>query len=327
MKDLDQIIIDSLNGVASKEALAELEAWMNASSENEHIYLELVRFYNQENRIPEKSERIWNSFLSKMQEAEITSTSTESIEAKKISLFSRYRIQWAAAVILLISSVSIWSFSQFYPSKITIQTAFGEKKEVSLPDNTIVTLNANSKLTYHKRFEREIWLEGEAFFDVSPRYQSKESFQVHTSDLTIEVLGTSFNVNSHQEETKVFLEEGKIKLDLEDESEEEILMEPGELLVYSAKKGGNFEKTSANALNHTSWTEGAAIMNMIPLKDVLKRMEDIYGVMFKIEDEELLSKEVRVAVPVENLSIAIDALETVLGKKLKTKKENEYFIE
>ena len=74
--------------------------------------------------------------------------------------------------------------------------------EILLPDGSAVTLNANSKLQYYTHSARKVWLEGEAFFEVKKIPETAEPFQVVTNDLTITVLGTTFNVNSRNEQTK-----------------------------------------------------------------------------------------------------------------------------
>ena len=330
MNEIDHIILNFLNGEASKEELERLEKWIDQSPQNDEAFRKMIDYW-QPGSNEKIADRVWNQILEKkIFESELSGT-TSSDFAKSRPLFYQFRFQLVAAVILLFSAVSFWGYSYLFSSKITEKTAFGEKKEVTLPDQTKIILNANSQLSYSKDFSREVWLEGEAFFSVSPRYETRETFWVHTKDLSIKVLGTSFNVHRHQEKTEVFLEEGKIELNLQGKSNEDsltnLVMNPGELLIYSAKKGGEFDKKLSASQAHTSWKNGAAIMVNTPLKDILIKMEEIYGVKINIKDQEALDHKYTVAVPIEDLDIAVEALENILNTKLDIRKDNEFFIE
>ena len=119
-------------------------------------------------------------------------------------------------------------------------TTFGEWKTITLPDGSVVELNANSLLTITKHWSennnRTVWLTGEAFFKVKKIPSTKCKFIVKTKDLKVEILGTSFNVNSRFDQTEVFLEEGKVKLYLGNTKE---YMAPGEFIAFSKKKTKN----------------------------------------------------------------------------------------
>ena len=62
-------------------------------------------------------------------------------------------------------------------------------------------------------------------------------------------------------------------------------------------------------------------------KEVIEKMEEIYGVKINIKDQEILNHEYTIAVPIENLEIAIEALENILNIKVDIKKDNEFFVE
>src|SRR6185437_3682694 len=83
-----------------------------------------------------------------------------------------------------------------------IRTGYGEIKSVLLPDSSVVTLNANSKLRIPEQWTeasgRQVWLEGEAYFAVQKKAATAEKFVVHTTEVDVEVLGTKFNVNARR---------------------------------------------------------------------------------------------------------------------------------
>ena len=83
----------------------------------------------------------------------------------------------------------------------------------TLPDGSIVTLNKNSELDYPSKFKgdtRTIALKGEAFFNVKP--DKKKPFIIHVNDVTIRVVGTSFNVRSVNGITEVIVETGIVQV-------------------------------------------------------------------------------------------------------------------
>ena len=76
----------------------------------------------------------------------------------------------------------------------------GEKQVITMSDSTTVILNSGSVLIYPENFgadEREVYLTGEAIFDVTK--DASHPFIVKTSDFSIKVLGTLFNVCSYPE--------------------------------------------------------------------------------------------------------------------------------
>jgi transmembrane sensor len=96
-----------------------------------------------------------------------------------------------------------------------IETPFGGKYQINLPDGTEVWLNAGSSLEYPISFkgkERVVKLTGEAYFDVA--HDKAKPFKVISANQTIEVLGTQFNVNSYTDEpdTRTTLLEGSVRV-------------------------------------------------------------------------------------------------------------------
>jgi len=84
-----------------------------------------------------------------------------------------------------------------------VSVSYGSKSRIVLPDGSVVNLNSGSKIKYPSHFEndRSVFIEGEVFFDV--KKDAKHPFYVHTSDITIKVLGTVFNVKSYPEENTI----------------------------------------------------------------------------------------------------------------------------
>ena len=100
---------------------------------------------------------------------------------------------------------------------------FTERKEqryLLLPDSTQVWLNAASSLEFPDKFKgnkREVFLTGEAFFDV--KHADNSPFLIHTKNVTTTVVGTAFNIRAYpdQKMITVSVSRGKVKVSRNDQ--------------------------------------------------------------------------------------------------------------
>ena len=199
-----------------------------------------------------------------------------------------YWIGVAATLSLIV--VSTWLYINIYTAKQTLVTAYGERQEFVMNDGTKVTLNANSQLQYQADHPREVWLRGEGYFDVA-HTQGEDLFQVHTDDLTINVLGTIFNVQARHDQTDVVLSRGKVVLTIDNHPKNEsVLMVPGEKVSFS-QKTDIIERGIVNPETYTTWTKGTLLFDHTSLKDIFSLLEDHYGVDIQVKNKELLTKE------------------------------------
>lgn len=234
--------------------------------------------------------------------------------------FPTYRIAAAISLVLL-SSLLIYMLQ---PRSMEVETAYGETREVKLGDGSTVFLNANSSLSYYPEKPREIWLQGEGFFEVQ-HTADDAPFQVHTDDLVVNVLGTEFNVSTRRKKTDVVLSNGKVRLDLpENVKERSMLMEPGEKVSYS-KIEDKIEKKVVNPEVYSSWTKGTIVFDHTPLSEVFQLMEDTYGLRVDIQDEKLLKKEMNAQDVVRDLDVMMTLIEKTFNIKL-IKKDNTIFL-
>lgn len=112
----------------------------------------------------------------------------------------------------------------------TLTTDKGETFKIRLPDNTMVWLNAASRLTYPENIAtaglRKVELRGEGYFQVAKK--PKHPFIVATENQRVEVLGTQFNVNAYEQVTKTTLEEGSVKVN---SGKNERIISPGQQAI------------------------------------------------------------------------------------------------
>ena len=191
---------------------------------------------------------------------------------------------YAAASLLLLGLLAfLWlRVPAHNPLLLSYRTAYGETKEVTLPDGSSVILGANSQL-YHARYwdadqPRRVTLEGEAYFSVTHQ-PNDQPFVVQSEAIAIEVLGTRFNVNNRRDENQVLLTEGSIRLDVSDlkaSSEEapSIMMKPGEIVAIADEQ---ITKKVVDPTSYVSWTQGVLLFEQATLREVIQVIEDHYG--------------------------------------------------
>lgn len=159
---------------------------------------------------------------------------------------------------------------------------FGEKFDLTLSDGTTVKLNSGSSIKYPVKFfkgqNREVYLKGEAFFNVSE--DKNDSFIVAADALNIKVYGTAFNVSSYAEDTysNVVLVKGSVSLYADKNSNNELKIKPGTKgSMYKESKKITTEPVSTKI--YTAWIDGGLVFRNMKLKNIIKRLERHYDVV------------------------------------------------
>jgi ferric-dicitrate binding protein FerR (iron transport regulator) len=205
--------------------------------------------------------------------------------------------KWAAAAVLLVGVTLFFSIPR--DKTITYTTAYGETKNIVLPDQSTVVMNAKSKLSFQDDWSsteiRSLRLDGEAYFSVTHK-ANNQPFVVSTDDgVSVEVLGTTFNVYHRTQETKVVLNSGKISLSLPTEDAgEKIIMEPGDLVEF---KSNQFSKTSVDPQRYVAWTENRLVLDRTSLREMVQMIKDNYGVEVAVTPVSLLDQTVSGSMP------------------------------
>jgi ferric-dicitrate binding protein FerR (iron transport regulator) len=250
---------------------------------------------------------------------------------KQSKIFSFPVFMRIAAVLLLISSIGgvFW----YYNTKQVLTTAFGEVKTITLPDQSVVVLNGNSTISYTRRWgntPREIWIKGEALFKVKHlnkdtlHIKPSEKFVVHCNDLSIEVLGTTFNVKNRRDQTSVGLITGKVRLDYLDSTDinhQFLVMKPGDYIKYLPKH--NISKVKLNNPEKLSqWTNRNLVFSNPTLKDILEMLEDNYGYHITLSNPDMASARIEGEINVPNVDELFETISTTLHFKIKQFEKN-----
>lgn len=194
--------------------------------------------------------------------------------------------------VLIISTVYFYKEMDHYKQRPNIVSVNkGQRAGITLPDGTIVHLNSESKLTYTPDFNgklREVVLEGEAFFEVTPN--KEKPFIVKTSVFDVEVLGTSFNVSVYNDENIVetALMEGKVKLTMQGCPSKPVYLTPSQKFIYSrSDRQGTISIMEGDT--ELAWKQGILAFNAEPLEEVFRKIERWYGVTMHYDKESLVN--------------------------------------
>ena len=167
-------------------------------------------------------------------------------------------------------------------------TPKGGSYQLALADGSRVWLNAGSSLRFPVSFHdsvRRIFLEGEAYFEVNP---STQAFIVHSGDLEIRVLGTSFNVSSYLDDAfiQTTLVEGKVLVrgTSEEGNPGQLILAPNEQAVLQLETG-QLSSTQVDASGYASWKDGKLEFHHESLDQVMKRLSRWYDFEYHFENE------------------------------------------
>lgn len=192
----------------------------------------------------------------------------------------------------------------------TYAAVYGERKNIQLPDGSVVTLNAGSSIKINEKYgiaTRDVYLEGEAFFEV--KHDTTLPFIVHTPAMDVKALGTAFNVKAYLNEknTETSLISGLVEVTLKENNNLKLLLYPNQKIEW---KNGNTNGTGNNSaaaikdtfLNVTdslkkelvltntgdikeiAWKENKLIFDDEEFEDIAVLLERWYGAKINFKD-------------------------------------------
>lgn len=193
----------------------------------------------------------------------------------------------AVTTLVAIGSLCDWGYA---PEMRSVAVPAGERLRVLLTDGTAVTLNADSELLYPESFARRRrkvrLVRGEAFFEVA--HDAAAPFTVETDDVSVEVLGTKFNINTY-DRTTIHLKEGSVRLTERVTGKNlSYVMSPDELLAVDGNVRRCFVPQSSGPLAPEAWMHGNYAFTNAPLADVVEFLERHYAVRIDVADERIL---------------------------------------
>lgn len=218
----------------------------------------------------------------------------------------------AAAVLLATVLFTVINYNTGHRKSLkTFVAAYGERKNIQLPDGSVVTLNGGSKIEINESFGasiRDVYLEGEAFFDV--KHNVALPFIVHTPAMDVKALGTAFNVKAYLNEkiTETSLIKGLVEVTLKENNNRIMLLYPNQKIKWEhsfgkdavnnsskVKIGGTLNMadslmkklvvTDEGDIKEIAWKENKLIFEDELFGDIAILLERWYGVKIEFKDD------------------------------------------
>lgn len=340
-KRLIELIARKLAGEATREELLELKELSSRYQEAGDTEKLLTHIWEKKDH-----EEDGSSFYDRhhARHADIFNTTDEPSNRESLAPSKKRYVLPVTLVFILFSAFATYLFFDDQSTEVPagslsqIVSGKGIRKSVKLPDGSTVFLNADSRISFHSNMndenERIVSLSGEAYFDVAHR--AKQPFIIHTSTVSIRVLGTAFNVKAYPSEKKceTTLIRGSIELSLNAAGHQKFLMKPSEKLTVSYENNEKASSTDAQDKSiprstllienvepvmvankafvaETSWTENRLIFENESFEELAPKFERWYNVQILIKGDSLRALRFTGAFANESFVQALTAMKLI----------------
>ena len=278
----DDLLVKYLLDESTDTEKTAVEEWMHAAVGNRKYFEHFKLIWEQSKLLAATStideEAAWQRLRSRIKQ--------KPVEKGIVRGFNR--IPWIriAAMVILVVGIGILALQVFNSRKPAMQVVQSLNQIVpdTLPDGSIVTLNKHSVLSYPGKFKgenRSISLQGEAFFQVTP--DKSKPFIVQVNDITVRVVGTSFNIKSVNGNTEVIVETGIVEVTRKNQRVE---LQPKEkLLVRSADSALEKQKETGTLYNYYRTKEFKC--DNTPLWELVETLNQAYHANIIIGNEKI----------------------------------------
>jgi transmembrane sensor len=288
---------------ANGEERAAIENWL-ARDEANRLYFQQLQLIWERSKALASSKTVdeniaWQRFRSRIHQG------TPHTVAKKRDNFAWLRIAALFIVVIGITLIAYRWLNKGEPvQQLAVQTQATPLVD-TLPDGSIITLNKNSALTYPSKFTsdtRSIALKGEAFFVVVP--DKKKPFMVQVNDVTIRVVGTSFNVRSEKGITEVIVETGVVQVTRGGKAVE---LRPNEKVTVKSQDS-SFVKEAEEEQLHNYYRTKEFVCDNTPLWKLVEVLNEAYDTTIIIDRPALRNLQISTTFTNESLDQILNVI-------------------
>lgn len=277
-EDMHSLLGRYFSGQATEEEAATVMLWIRADAKNEEEFKSLEQLWNktgEQETVSFDTNKAWVNISSKIKR--------EETPVKKGRVFSMKAVIGIAATLVL-AFIGWWMFSSSNNTQ-TI-TADTDIKEIKLEDGSMVYLRKGSSLEYPKAFEknsRNVSLTGEAFFEITPG--PERPFTIAAADAKITVIGTSFSVNTNNNQVELIVKTGKVNFG---DKRRSVPVLAGQRSVYTSS---GLLTLPNDDPNFDAWQTKKLVFENTPIHDVIDALNNYYhvGIRIKPEDDKQFS--------------------------------------
>jgi len=323
------LCIKAITGEIAPDEKTELDRWLKQSRKNQNLYDEIEAAWQQTelHDLPVSFDlaQEWTQLQQRLQ------LESEPIMKKR----SRYRFgefldkyvgvfrpglrpAFVLCVTLLIF-ITIFHIFRDQSEKseyLEIFTAYKQQIEFVFSDGSKVRLNSGSSIKFLDIFSdtlREVYLSGEAFFEVTPAHRP---FVVITDNAETKVLGTQFNVWSRGTQTRVIVKSGKVQFSsLSNQNQTVELVKDQMSWIVNCSSPEIPQQVDAEYL--LGWLDGRFVFEKAPLKELIAELQRSYDVTIELEDIELENHTITANFDNSSLETMLESICLTLGIKHK----------
>ena len=311
-------------GEASPEEIHAIEEWIDVDEENKKIFEEYKNIWQNFERAEIESsmdvDSEWEEIIEKLNfevlpNIKVVPLNSSVKKRSLIKVLMRY-----AAVLLLFNVVGYYIYTYINKPETVQIIASNQILDEKLPDGSNITLNKGTSIEYKKDFKkRALVLKGEAYFDV--KHDKSSPFVITAEDLRVEVLGTSFYVNTNNSNGKVevILKSGRVAVYYASSPESKVILEPGEKVEMSKMQEPSNQgvKTVFTNENFMSWKTKKICFNDEPLIKIVEVLNKVYNVNIRLENAHLNSLKVTATFDNQTLDAVLDVIQATVDVTVK----------
>lgn len=319
----DELLVKYLLGEITPEEQAAVKEWIDENDSNRRYFEQFQLIWDKSRLFAATSTVNENAAWLRFQQR-ISNSTTIAEEAPVIPIRKKYNWMRAAAILILVVSVlGLYFLWNQKPAELLVIATRQQVLADTLPDGSVVTLNRNSSLTYPETFkgsERPVNLKGEGFFNV--KADKRKPFIVHINDITVSVVGTSFNIKNTDGKTEVIVETGIVRVSKGGRTTE---LKAGDKLIVEGKDSVlSKEKTPDKLYNYYRSKE--FVCNNTPLWKLVDVLNEAYDANIVIESKDIKSLPLTTTFDNESLDNILDILSKTFEGIVIEKKENKIII-
>ncbi len=262
---MEELLAKYFSGEATLSERSLVESWRSESKQNAKDFLEHKISWTSADVSSASYQGVLSSILDE---------SPSEKESMHLSFGSTW-VKYAAAAVLVLALGLLFLLNK---TKTDLRVE-------SLADGSEITIHGDSEvevLTMDGQL-REVRLTGKAYFDIER--DEKRPFIIHTDNAVIEVLGTTFLIDSDDGDTEVCVETGLVGLTKTD-GDLSVELEKGEMGLVSDVNKGIIKKINENP-NYLAWKTKIITFKDAELSEVKRVLEDVYGITVVMDNPSL----------------------------------------
>lgn len=323
---MEKIIIKYLSGGANEQEKAKILEWVRSDSSNAQFFSSLKHAWSLKSAEELAKEEPVKSVPFSKEYIRENGPATKRLLGVRRGFFIATALSVAALFVLFFSlHLSMKAKIESYKSEITFllsqtdaqyeySTPYGVKGRVELPDGSNVWLNSGSKISFPPKFEgeyREISFSGEGYFEVVSNPSKPMQIELNSGH-KVNVLGTTFNLSSYNNDSMISLLLIKGEVNVKSPAKGELLkVKPNEKLIIDLPAGKHLKEMPKEFLPTIGWKSGWLVFEETPLEEVFKKMERWYGQKIEVRDPAVLSKRLTAKFHEESAHQVLDLMKQI----------------